>query len=96
MYKEWMNEKPTKKDFYIQENEEEKKVWVSLPDGKSEKKMEPLNLMMNDKHRDKLKDVAKKYILNGMRDYPQCFITIMAYNLNVETEWGTQYPQLHR
>ena len=23
----------------------------------------------------------KKYILNGMRDYPQCFITIMAYNL---------------
>ena len=26
-------------------------------------------------------EVTKKYILNGMCDYPQCFITIMAYNL---------------
>ena len=29
----------------------------------------------------KFNEVAKKYILNGMRDYPHCFITIMAYYL---------------
>ena len=59
---------------------------------KSEEEVEPINLMI-----DETSDFnEKKYILNGMRDYPQCFITIMAYNLNVETGWGTQYPQFHR
>ena len=61
---------------------------------KSEEEVEPINLMIDETS--DFNEVAKKYILNGMRDYPQCFITIMAYNLNVETGWGTQYPQLHR
>ena len=30
---------------------------------------------------DEFSEVAKKYILNGMCDYPQGFITIMSYNL---------------
>ena len=38
-----------------------------------------LNLMIDDTV--EFNEVATKYILNGMRDYPQCFITIMAYNL---------------
>ena len=31
--------------------------------------------------REEFIEVAKKFILNCLRDYPQCFITIMAYNL---------------
>ena len=31
-------------------------------------------------------EMVRKYILNGMRDYPQCFITIMAYNLMVSCD----------
>ena len=94
MYKEWMNEKRTMKDFHIKKNDEENRIWVSLPDGTSEKKVEPLNLMIDETS--DFNEVAKKYITNGMRDYPQCFITIMAYNLNVETGWGTQDTQSHR
>ena len=41
--------------------------------------MEPINLMFDET--DEFIEVAKKYILNGMRYYSQCFITIMAYNL---------------
>ena len=79
MYKEWMNEKWTKKYFLIHKDDDERRIWVRLPDGKSEEEVEPLNLMIDET--DKFSEVAKKYILNGMRDYSQCFITIMAYNL---------------
>ena len=78
MYKEWMNEKPTKKDFRLK-NDDGKRVWVRLPDGKSEEEVEPINMMMDET--DDFNEVAKKYILNGLRKYNQCFITIMAYNL---------------
>ena len=79
MYKEWMNEKRTKKDFHIHKDDDEGKIWVRLPDGKNEEEVEPLNLMIDVTG--EFNEAAKKYILNGMRDYPQCFITIMAYNL---------------
>ena len=41
--------------------------------------MESLNLMIDESG--EFNEVVKKCILNGMRDYPQCFITIMAYSL---------------
>ena len=79
MYKEWMNEKRTKKDVRIHKDDDEKRKWIHLPDGKSKEEVKPLNLMIDES--DKFNEVAKKYILNGMRDYSQCFITIMTYNL---------------
>ena len=60
MYKEWMNEKQTKKDFRIHKNDDEKRVWILLLDGKSEEEMEPLNLMMDES--DEFIEVVKKYI----------------------------------
>ena len=78
MYKEWMNEKRTKKDYRLK-NDENNRLWVRLPDGKSEEEVEPMNLMMDETG--EFNEVAKKYVLNGMREYIQCFITIMAYNL---------------
>ena len=80
MYKEWMNEKWTKKVFCILKDDDERRIWVRTPDGKNEEeKVESLNLMIDETV--EFNEVAKKYILNGMHDYPQCFITIMAYNL---------------
>ena len=79
MYKKWMNEKRTKKDFHISKVVNERKVWVCLPDGKNEEEVEPLNLMFDGTG--EFNEVVKKHILNGMSDYPQCFISIMAYNL---------------
>ena len=84
MYKEWMNEKRTKKDFRLK-NDGDKRLWVRLPDGKSEEEVEPINSMMNEM--DQFNEVAKKYILNGICDYPQCLITIMAYNLMWTHAW---------
>ena len=52
MYKEWMNEKRTKKDFHIYKNDDEK--------GKNEEEVEPLNLMMDES--DEFNEGAKKYI----------------------------------
>ena len=78
MYKEWMNEKRTKKDYRLK-NDENNRLWVRLPDGKSEEEVEPMNLMIDETG--EFNEVAKNYILNGMRGYNQCFITIMAYNL---------------
>ena len=78
MYKEWMNMKWTKKDFRIK-NDDDKRLWVRLPDGKSEEEVEPIYLMMDESG--KFNEVAKKYILNGMHNNAQCFITIMAYYL---------------
>ena len=78
MYKEWMNEKRTKKDFLLK-NDDDNILWVCLPDGKSEEEVEPINLVFDET--DEFIEVTKKYILNGMCEYNQCFITIMAYNL---------------
>ena len=77
-YKEWMNEKRTMKDFRLKKNEE-KRIWVRPSDGKSEEEMEPINLMFDETN--EYNKMAKKHILNGMRDYLQCFITIIPYNL---------------
>ena len=73
-----MNEKRTKKDFRIK-NDDDNRLWVRLPDGKSEEEVEPIYLMMDESG--KFNEVAKKYILNGMHNNAQCFITIMAYYL---------------
>ena len=78
MYKEWMNEKRTKKDFRIK-NDDDNRLWVRLPDGKSEEEVEPINLVFDES--EEFNKIVKKYIINGMREYNQCFITIMAYNL---------------
>ena len=43
MYKEWMNEKQTKKDFNIHKNDNEKRIWVWLSDGKNEEEVVLLN-----------------------------------------------------
>ena len=85
MYKEWMNEKQTKKDFNIHKNDNEKRIWVWLSDGKNEEEVVLLNQMFDET--DEFNEVVKKNILNGMLDYPQCFITIMAYNL-MQTQDG--------
>ena len=85
MYKEWMNEKRTKKDFHIHKDDDKRRIWVHLLDGKNEEEVEPLNLMIDETG--EFSEKAKKYILSGMRDYPQCFITIMAYNL-IQTQDG--------
>ena len=91
MYNEWMNEKRTKKDFRIK-NDYEKSNWVRLPDGKSEEEVESLNLMFDET--DEFSEVAKKYILNRMRDYLQCFITIMTYNLMWTQDGEAKIPNL--
>ena len=76
-YKEWMNEKQTKKDFRIKNDDNP--IWVRFPGRNREEEVEPINLMFDETG--EFNEVAKKHILNGMRAYPQCFITIMAYNL---------------
>ena len=73
-----MNEKRTKKDFRLN-NDDDKRLCVRLPDGKSEEEVEAINLIFDET--DEFNEIVKKYILNGMREYNQCFITIMAYNL---------------
>ena len=72
-----MNEKRTKKDFRLK-NDDDKRLWVWRLDGKSDRIVEPINLVFDKTN--EFNEVAKKYIMKGMRDYPQCFITIMAYN----------------
>ena len=81
MFKEWINVKRTKKDFRTRSDIDEEKVWVRLPDDRNEQNVIPLNLILNERHKEEFKEVAKKYITNGMRDYPQCYTDIMAYNL---------------
>ena len=78
MYKEWMKEKRTKKDFRLK-NDDDKRLWVRLPGEKSDEEVEPINLIFDET--DEFNEVLKKFIINGMREYNQCFITIMAYNL---------------
>ena len=78
MYKEWMNMKWTTKDFRLK-NDFDKRLWVRLPDEKSEEEVEPINLMMDKTG--EFNEVAKKYIISGMRECNQRFIIIMTYNL---------------
>ena len=73
-----MKEKRTKKDFRLK-NDDDKRLWVRLPGEKSDEEVEPINLVFDET--DEFNEVLKKFIINGMREYNQCFITIMAYNL---------------
>ena len=41
--------------------------------------MEPINLVFDESS--EFNETVKKFIMTGMREYSQCFITIMAYNL---------------
>ena len=66
-----MNEKRTKKDFQIHKDDNERRIWVRLLDGKNEEEVELLNLMIGES--DEFNEVMKKYILNKICDYPQCF-----------------------
>ena len=78
MYKEWVNKKRTKKDFRLN-NDDDKRLWVRLPDGKSDEEVEPISLVFDET--DEFNEIVKNFIIEGMREYNQCFITIMAYNL---------------
>ena len=92
MYKEWMNEKRTKKDYRLK-NDENNRLWVRLPDGKSEEEVESINLMMNEM--DQFNEVAKKYILNNMRDYPSVY-HYHSIQSHVDTCRRSQDTQSHR
>ena len=78
MFSEWMNEKRTKKDFRLN-NDDDHRLWVRLPGEKSDEEVEPINLIFDES--EEFNEIVKKYIIKGMREYNQCFITIMAYNL---------------
>ena len=54
-----MNEKWTKKDFYLN-NDDDKRLWVRLPDGRSEEEVESINLMMDKTG--EFNEVVNKYI----------------------------------
>ena len=41
--------------------------------------MEPINLVFDES--EEFNGVLKNFIIKGMREYNQCFVTIMAYNL---------------
>ena len=47
MYKKWMNEKRTKKEFHIHKDDK-RRIWVRLLEGKSEMEVKPLNLMFDE------------------------------------------------
>ena len=78
MYKEWMNKKRTKKDFRLN-NDDDNRLWVRLPGEKGDEEVEPINLVFDES--EEFNGVLKNFIIKGMREYSQCFITIMGYNL---------------
>ena len=78
MYKEWVKEKRTKKDFCLN-NDFDNRLWVRLPGEKRDEEVEPINLIIDETG--ELNEIVKKYIIKGMREHNQYFITIMAYNL---------------
>ena len=78
MYKEWMNEKRTKKDFRLN-NDDENRLLVRLPGEKGDEEVEPINLVFDES--EEFNEIVKKFIMTGMREHNQCFVTIMAYNL---------------
>ena len=57
MYKDWMNEKRTKKDFRLK-NDDDNRLWVRLPDGKSDEEVGPINLVFVES--DEFNGVVKK------------------------------------
>ena len=46
MYKEWVKEKRTKKDFRLN-NDDDNRLWVRLPGEKSDEEVEPINLVFD-------------------------------------------------
>ena len=78
MYKEWVKEKRTKKDFRLN-NDFDNRLWVRLPGEKGDEEVEPINLIFDET--DEFNEIVKNFIIKGMREYSQCFVTIMAYNL---------------
>ena len=73
-----MNKKRTKKYFRLI-NDDDNRLRVRLPDGKSDEEVEPINLIFDESS--EFNEVVKNFIIKGMREHNQCFITIMAYNL---------------
>ena len=63
MYKEWVKEKRTQKDFRLN-NDDDKRLWVRLPGEKSDEEVEPINLVFDETN--EFNEVAKKYILNAV------------------------------
>ena len=57
MYKEWMNEKRTKKDFRLK-NDDDKRLWVRLPVCNREEEEESINLVFDESS--EFNEVAKK------------------------------------
>ena len=57
MYKEWMNEKRTKKDFRLK-NDDDNRLWVRLPDCNREEEVESINLVFDESS--EFNEVAKK------------------------------------
>ena len=72
-----MKEKRTKKYFRLKNDDN--RLWVRLPGEKGNEEVEPINLVFDES--EEFNEVVKKFIMTGMREYNQCFITIMAYNL---------------
>ena len=68
----------SKKDFRLN-NDDDKRLWVRLPGEKGDEEVEPINLVFDESG--EFNEIVKKFIMTGMREYNQCFVTIMAYNL---------------
>ena len=47
MYKEWVKEKCSKKDFRLK-HDDDKRLWVRLPGEKGEEEVEPINLIFDE------------------------------------------------
>ena len=77
-----MNEKRTKKDFRLK-NDDDKRLCVRLPDGKSEEEVEAINLVFDET--DEFNEIVKNFIIKGMRKYNQCFITNHGIQPHVDT-----------
>ena len=92
MYKEWMNEKRTKKDFHIK-NDNERRIWVYLSDRKNEEEVKPLNLMMDES--DEFNEVWRS---ESWRDewLSSVFHHYHGIQSHVDTGWETQDSQSHR
>ena len=74
----WMRSEP-RRISNIHKDDNERRRWECLSDGKNEEEMESWNLMIDESG--EFNEVTKKHILYGKHDYSQCFIIIIAYNL---------------
>ena len=82
MYKDWMKKKRTKKDFRLN-NDDDNRLWVLLLGEKSEEEVEPINLVFDESS--EFNKVVKNFILNGRREHNQCFITNHGVQPHVDT-----------